>query len=181
MADENILVNIADSSLLSSLKRYFHYILEESYKIDTIENKKTDNVLCYILLPIKENEIFDEICKIRNFESKAAKESNNKVFKPIFILSYEDPFELNLHPFYNVISVKQLNKVYTISNLPEESFTRKDYQANFDIKDKCGGYIRKIIHDIKGLSIEQKKEKIIALQNQLNTECLDKIRKECGL
>ena len=120
-------------------------------------------------------------CTIRNHEFKRAKPSNHIIFKPIFILSYEDPFELNLYPFYNVISNKQLNEVYTISNLPEESFARKDYQAHFDIKSKCGGYIRKIIHDIKGLSIEQKKENIIALQNQLNTDCLDKIKEECGL
>lgn len=183
MLDENIFVNFSEPALISSFSRYFHYTTEKSYEFTSIEQKKTENILCYILVQKKDDEIFDEICKIRNYEYNRTKGSDNIIFKPIFVLKYlDDVFNLNQKPFYNIITVKQLNEICAVCDLPEKSFARKDYQARRNIKFVCGGYIRKKIHDIKGCqTLEQKKAKFNKLQNQLNTDCINKIKEECGL
>lgn len=181
---ERILIGSLDSAILSSLSRYFQYTQEKKYKITTFKNKENANIYCYILLLKKENELFDEICNIRSHEYNQAKALNSDiVFKPIFILKYlNDEFVLKQPPFYNIISVKQLNKIYTIFNLPRKNFIKKDYQARRNIKFVCRGYIRKIIHDINGCStLEQKKAKFEKLINQLNIDCLNMIKEECGL
>lgn len=178
MENKFILINQLNQDIVLSLRYYIYYVLGEEYQIISLSEKQRKYIFCYLLFQNVHINISNEICKIRNYEYEKGKVLKKIIFKPIFVLKYlDDEFNLNQEPFYKIITVEQLHELSAVSDLKEEELIKKDYQANRNISEVCSGYIRKLRHNLKGLPLAKRKEKLESIKSHLSNEVLYKLKK----